>query len=338
LGLDKFTGWWNGVTTGDFDGDGRMDIAASNWGRNTKFERHRFEPLKIYYGDWNGLGAIELLEAYADADLHKTVPVKGFDAVRRALPWIQARFVTYGAYGEASIEEVLGDRFSKAVSLEASTLESMVFLNRGDHFEARQLPSEAQFTPAFGISAVDLDGDGNEDLFLAQNFSAVDAETARYDAGRGLCLRGDGRGNFNPVSGQTSGIEVYGDQRGAALCDYDGDGRVDLAVSQNGTVTKLFHNDGAKPGLRVTLEGPPGNRAGIGAQMRLIYTASEGPMREIHAGSGYWSQDGATQVLGEKEAPTRLWVRWPGGKSLTYSVPESAREIVVDLAGNVRVK
>src|SRR5439155_4767344 len=26
--LNQLTGWWNGVTTGDFDGDGRMDIIA----------------------------------------------------------------------------------------------------------------------------------------------------------------------------------------------------------------------------------------------------------------------------------------------------------------------
>lgn len=214
----------------------------------------------------------------------------------------------------------------------------MVFLNRGDHFEARPLPSEAQFAPAFGICVADLDGDGNEDIFLAQNFSGVDAETSRYDAGRGLWLRGDGHGNFTAMSGQASGIEVYGDQRGAALCDYDGDGRVDLAISQNGTATKLFHNEGAKPGLRVSLAGRRGNRAGIGAQMRLVYAGAEGPVREIHAGSGYWSQDGATQVLGEKETPTRLWVRWPGGKSLTYPLPASAREISVDLEGNAHVK
>ena len=35
--LSRLTGWWNGVTTGDLDGDGRMDIIASNWGRNTKY-------------------------------------------------------------------------------------------------------------------------------------------------------------------------------------------------------------------------------------------------------------------------------------------------------------
>src|SRR5439155_19097446 len=32
--LSQLTGWWNGVTTGDFDGDGRLDLVVSNWGQN----------------------------------------------------------------------------------------------------------------------------------------------------------------------------------------------------------------------------------------------------------------------------------------------------------------
>ena len=45
----------------------------------------------------------------------------------------------------------------------------MVFLNRGDHFEARPLPLMAQLTPAFAPVVADFDGDGNEDIFLSQN-------------------------------------------------------------------------------------------------------------------------------------------------------------------------
>src|SRR5581483_11968067 len=118
------------------------------------------------------------------------------------------------------------------------------------------------------------------------------------DTGRGLLLLGDGKGGFRAMTGQQSGIVVYGDQRGAAYADYDGDGRLDLAVSQNGAATRLFHNKTAKPGLRVRVQGPATNPDGVGTQLRVVYGDRMGPVREIEAGSGYWSQNGATQVFG----------------------------------------
>src|SRR4030095_12854292 len=110
-----------------------------------------------------------------------------------------------------------------------------------------------------GVCVADLDGDGNEDIFLSQNLFATQPRSSRYDAGRGLWLKGDGKGGLKPSSGQKSGVLVYGEQRGAALADYDGDGRIDLAVSQNGAATKLYHNVGAEPGLGVRLNAGPAN-------------------------------------------------------------------------------
>src|SRR6266480_3005192 len=211
--------------------------------------------------------------------------------------------------------------------VEVNTLASMVFLNRGDHFEGRALPAEAQWAPAFAVCVGDYDGDGKEDVFLSQNFFAMNAESSRSDAGRGLWLKGDGKGNLQAVRGQESGVKVYGEQRGAALCDYDGDGRVDLVVTQNGAETKVYHNVGGKPGLRVRLKGPAGNPRGIGAQLRLMFGQRAGAVRELHAGSGYWSQDSAVQVLGTPESPTRIWIRWPGGKSTTSPIPAEAKEL-----------
>src|SRR6185503_16956526 len=165
------------------------------------------------------------------------------------------------------------------------------------HFEVMAMPAEAQFAPVFAVCIGDCDGDGHEDVFLSQNFFGTNPETARYDGGRGLWLRGDGTGHLAPMPGQQSGVMVYGEQRGAALCDYDADGRVDLVVTQNGAETKLYHNVGARPGLRVRLKGPAGNLKGIEAQLRLTVGQQQGPLREIHAGSGYWSQDSAVQVM-----------------------------------------
>jgi len=209
----------------------------------------------------------------------------------------------------------------------------MVFLNRSNHFEGQLLPTEAQLSPAFGVSVADFDGDGHEDVFLSQNFFANQPEVPRYDAGRGLLLRGDGTGRLKPMPGQESGIKIYGEQRSAAVADFNQDGRPDLVVAQNAAATKLFRNSTGKRGLRVRLNGPAGNPTGVGAQMRLLFGQRQGPMRELHAGSGYWSQDSAVQVLATPELPSAVWVRWPGGKITTSAVPKGASEIIVGTNG-----
>jgi len=184
----------------------------------------------------------------------------------------------------------------------------------------------------------DFDGDGHEDVFLSQNFFGTRTDTSRYDAGRGLLLRGDGRGGFDAVTGHQSGLLIYGEQRGAAAGDYDGDGRTDLVVTQVGAETKLYRNETGRPGLRVRLLGPTGNPQGVGAVLRLRAGEELGPAREVHAGSGYWSQDSAVQVMTgpSGQAPgtkTGIQVRWPGGKVVEARVPTGASEISVDSNG-----
>ncbi|HEU0010756.1 MAG TPA: VCBS repeat-containing protein [Verrucomicrobiae bacterium] len=326
--LNQLNGWWNSVATGDFDGDGRLDIVAGNWGRNTRFQSHRAQPQRIYFGEWMGNGVVFTFESYFDDGLKKYVPWASAN-VARSLPLVSERFNSYEEFGRAGIQDILGPKFNEAKALEASWFETTLFLNRGDRFEARPLPAEAQFSPAFGLCVADFDGDGNEDVFLSQNFFALDGDTSRHDAGRGLLLAGDGKGGFRAVPGEESGIKVYGEQRGAAVCDFDGDGRVDIAVTQNGAETRLYRNTRARPGLRVKLKGAPGNPDGIGAIVRLVSGGKPGPVREVHAGSGYWSQDAPTQVLSGTAPVTGVWCRWPGGRTNLVEVPAGAREVVL---------
>lgn len=142
-------------------------------------------------------------------------------------------------------------------------------------------------------------------------------------------LHGDGKGGFVPVPGQASGIKVYGEQRGAAVADFDQDGRADLVVTQNGNATKLFKNTNARPGLRVRVVGPPGNPDGVGAVVRLKFASGPGPAREIHAGSGYWSQDSACMVMATPSPPNGIEVLWPGGGRTEQAIGQHTREVMV---------
>src|SRR5205085_10820207 len=134
------------------------------------------------------------LEASFDTELNKWLPLRDLNSVSRAMPWVRQKFATHHAYAKAGVEAILGERLNEARVLEANWLETTVFLNRGHYFETGSLPARVQFSPAFGVNVADFDGDGNEDLFLSQNFFALQPQLARCDAGRGLLLKGNGKG------------------------------------------------------------------------------------------------------------------------------------------------
>ncbi|HEX5220096.1 MAG TPA: FG-GAP-like repeat-containing protein [Verrucomicrobiae bacterium] len=330
-GLDQFTGWWNGVATGDFDGDGRLDIVASNWGQNTKYEDtyDAQRPLRIYYGDFNEMGRIEIIEAHQDRVTRKWVPERDLTASAAAVPYLRGNTPTFQAFGEADLTRIYGDRLTNAAVVEARELRHLLFLNRGGRFEPVPFPPEAQLAPAFGVTAADFDGDGNDDVFLAQNFFSAQPETLRNDAGRGLLLLGNGKGGLRPLSAEESGIAIYGEQRGCAVSDYDADGRVDLVVAQSNNQTRLLHNRRSRPGLRVQLEGGPGNPQCVGAMIRAVTATGPGRAQLITAGSGYWSQDSSVLVITSVTPITGLQVRWPDGSTREYPVPPTSPSLTL---------
>ena len=328
-GLSRLYGRWNGITTGDLNADGRPDVVVTGWGRNLRDRPEEGRPLVLYHDDLDRNGTWDAILAQPPEPGAEPRPLVGFQRLRVGLPSVRSRVDGFEGYADADMEQVLGVPPDEVFRKVAREYDHLVLWNRGDRFEAEALPVEAQFAPATGVVVGDLDGDGHEDLFLSQNFFPTHLFAARHDAGLGLALLGDGGEGLRPLPPARSGIRIHGDQRGAALADYDGDARVDLAVGQNGAATKLFRNAAAAPGLRVRLEGPPGNPDGIGARLRVEYADRLGPVREVHGGSGYWSASAPEQVMGLAADPVAVRVRWPDGSTSRVRVPPDRREITV---------
>ncbi|REL24650.1 hypothetical protein DYD21_17465 [Rhodohalobacter sp. SW132] len=316
VGLDNYLGWWNGLATGDFTGNGLPDIIATNWGTNSRYEIVEDHPMRMYYGHIDGGSSLDIIQANYNPEMQDYVPLRRLNFYSGFRP-MYSNINSYQDYAESTLEEILGAMIQITPYKEINTLESMVFINNdGQNFEAHPLPRTAQLTAGFSASIGDYNNDGNEDVFLSQNYFALPPGDIRLDGGRGLWLKGDGSGQFTAVPGQESGVKIFGAQQGAALSDFNADGRVDLVVTQNGNRTKLYENQTEKRGFRISLIGPQNNRNAIGATIRLIYNnGKKGPQREIQAGAGYWSQNGAVQVMGYLETlqPESIEVKWPDG-------------------------
>jgi len=324
---DGMTGWWTGIVAGDFNGDGRIDLACGNSGRNTVYELYPGTGIRLYYQETAG-GGFQMLEAWSSGK--EWFPIHDRSWLEAGFPGLASSFPTHEIFSRTTVGEILKPADGQVRFVETVERASLVLLNQGGSFKSVPLPREAQWSPVFSLNVADFDGDGIEDLFCSQNFFGTATDISRDDAGRGLILKGIGDGTFTAIDAAQSGIRVLGEQRGAAVADFNQDGRVDIAVTQNGASTLLYANRSAKPGLRLVLEGPAANPDAIGAQLQVIYRDRlRGPLRQVQSGSGYWSQDAPTQILGLREQPVAVFVRWPGGREQTAEVGPNDRVVTL---------
>lgn len=180
----------------------------------------------------------------------------------------------------------------------------------------------------WGAVFLDLENDGDADLFIANG----DAFT--LEGTKPLLLENDGAARFAEAS--TRGGRFFEQQingRGAAVADFDNDGRLDVVVTALADRAFVLRNRSASGHhwLKLSLEGTRSNRDGFGT---LITVTAGGRTWKAEAmcPTGFLMQGDQRVHLGLGGAPKvdRLRLRWPSGRE------QELKDVAVDRVLNVR--
>lgn len=310
-------GLWQSIAAADFNGDGVMDYAVGNLGRNTRYHASPAAPFTLLRTPLTAQGRPQLVEA--ETRNGRLVPLRGRNQLAQVMPDLPRRFPTFRQYAAASLEQIIGTaRIEAAEKFALTELRSGVLLSGAGGFRFQPLPEEAQLAPVFGLVAGDFDGDGRADLYAVQNWFAPNPEMGRFSGGVSLLLRGDGRGGFAPVAAGQSGLLVPGDAKGLAVLDLNTDGWPDFLVTRRGLPHLLFLNQGVagQRSLAVRLVGSAG--ATPIANARIVVTDARGGTRtgDIHLGGGYLSQSAPELYVSwrREDLPLTVEVFWADGQ------------------------
>lgn len=292
-----------GVLPIDIDGDGFIDfIVANDTVQNFVFHNKRdgtFEEIGALCGvgfdaNGNARGAMGI-----DAAYYRNTPDLGI-AIGNFANEMMALYVSHDSAGP--MRQFTDDAISEGLGAPS------------------RLPLK------FGVFFFDYDLDGWLDLLCADGHLEKDINQVQpnehYRQAAQLYWNGGSRGaGFLPVHADKAGADLFKPivGRGCAYADIDGDGDLDLVLTQINGSPLLLRND-QRTGhhylrLKLVGNGITCNRDAIGAWVS-VRVDGRTLRRQVMPTRGYLSQSElpVTIGLGNASAPQSVQILWPGGE------------------------
>lgn len=289
-----------GVIVCDPDGDGWPDLAvACDTERNLFFQ--------------NGPGP-NGSRRYREIGLYAGVALAG-DARPRGGMGIDAGDI-------ASAPAIVIANFSNepASLFHRVRTQPLLFTDRAD---AMQLAAPSRMPMKFGTFFFDFDLDGRLDLFFCNGHLEPDIAAAGINQTHAQSTQLFRQTSDDPVRLVAAKLVNHRDEslaalvgRGCTFLDFDGDGDLDIVVTENNGPARLYRNDHERANQFIRFvvdgDGPGLNRDAIGAEV-VVESAGRVQRCTVVSGRGYFSQSERTVTfgLGPNETVERVTVRWP---------------------------
>jgi enediyne biosynthesis protein E4 len=297
IGLDR-PGKGLGVSIGDFDGDGKVDVAVAN---DSMVEY-------LYHGKGDG--------TFEELGMPAEIAVDGDGR-------------TYAGMG-IDLQDFDNDGLPDLIITNLANQKYALYRNNGDGSFSYDsyvtgIGGMTLLHSGWGIKFLDYDNDGRKDLLIAQGHD-LDTVELNYPQLHykepPLLAYNTGKG-FVDVSSQSG--DVFHDRwvgRGLAVGDIDNDGRVDAVFTTNGGQAYVLRNETSTDNhwLTLLLVGHKSNRDGIGAVIKLT-TAAGSQWVTVTTGGSYLSASDkrAHFGLGAASVAQSIQIRWPSGVLQTLS-------------------
>jgi len=321
-GIGGASGKGLGVVSADFNADGRPDIYVANDGEANQLwvsqDGNRFEDQALMMGAaYNSFGKPEASMGIALGDINGDLRLDLY-----ITHLVRETNTLYTGTGNMST----GGGMQDSTGLTGTGAQSMPYTGFGTAFLDADNDGDLDLAVANGrVTRTENGPNGIAGMEPGERFAAEYGET-------NLLYLNDGRGGLSNACGTAGDFCRLGHvSRGLATGDIDGDGDLDMVISNDHGPAQLFRNDLAGMGnwLMVRAIDPALNRDAIGATVEVVADGHHMIRPVTHCYSYLSSSEAITHFgLGTAGQVEAVHITWPDGSRESFPGVKANQSII----------